>query len=141
MPALSFDRLARELSAAGAAPSVIDRILQELADHCADAESVALARGRNPAAARREALASIGRVEAIVAAVRSRSELLDWRHRWPGPARCFDSLAWCVALPAAPFVYCATHPAGLVRWSLSSSLATCITAVILFALQMMVPLG
>jgi hypothetical protein len=139
MPALSFDRLARELSAAGAAPSVIDRILEELRDHCADAEAAALTQGMGRVAARRQALDSLGGPEAIVAAVRSRPTLLDWRHRWPCPARLVDSIAWWLALPAAPFVYCASHPAGFVRWSLSSSLATCITAVILFALQMMVP--
>jgi hypothetical protein len=141
MQTLSFERLARELEAAGAAPSVIARITQELKDHCADAERAALDRGVGPAEARQEAVEILGSADAIVAAVAAQSDLLDWRHRWSRSARCVDSLTWCIALPAAPFVYCASHPAFIVRWGLSSSLALCVTGSILLAMQWLVLSG
>jgi hypothetical protein len=141
MQTLSFERLARELEAVGAAPSVIARITQELEDHCADAEHAALERGVAPAEARQEAYEAIGSPDAIAAAVAAQPHLLDWRHRWPQSARCVDSLTWCAALPAAPFVYCASHPAFIVRWGLSSSLALCVTGSILLAMQWLVVMG
>jgi len=139
MPALSFAELALELEAAGAAPSIIARTIRELKDHCADAEAAAIAEGTSPAEARRAALERLGSARAIAAEVAARPDLLDWRHRWPQSARCVDSLAYCLVLPAAPFVYCVSHPAGLVRWGLSSSLAACVTASLLFLLQMLLP--
>ena len=138
MQTLSFIELEHRLEAAGAAPPVIARITRELRDHCKDAEEAAVARGLSTRAARREALASLGTTEAIVAAVASSPELLRWRHRWPKSARCIDSLAYCVAVPAAPFCYCASHPAAIVRWGLSSSLAVCVTASILWSMHWMI---
>jgi hypothetical protein len=138
MPALSFKRLALELKAAGAANNTIARMLLELREHCEDAEADALGRGLSPGEARRQAEESLGSCDAIVAAVVARSNLLDWRHRWPHSARCVDSIACCLSLPAAPFVYCANHPAGLVRWGVSSGLGACITASMLLALQWLV---
>ena len=131
----SFDKLARQLKAAGAADAVVDRTLLELSDHFADAEADALAHGAGPVEARRRARRCIGSTAAIVAAVSERRELLDWRHRFPQSARCVDSLAWCLAAPVAPFVYCTTHPAGIVRWGLSSGLAVCVTATMLLAMR------
>lgn len=141
MQTLSFRRLVHELEAAGAAPDVIARMSQELKDHCEDAETQALSQGMDPDAARAHARESLGNEAAIVSAVRARSELLSWRQRWPQSARCVDSLAYCLVLPAAPFVYCASHPAWIVRWSLSSSLATCVTASLLFAIQWLMAIG
>jgi hypothetical protein len=138
MQTFSFKKLEQELAAAGTAPAVIARITHELKDHCADAEAAALARGLSPARARRHAHASLGGSEAIVSAVVAQQSLLDWRHRWPQSAKCVDSLAYCIALPAAPIIYCASHPAWIVRWGLSSSLAVCITASILLGLQWMI---
>jgi hypothetical protein len=77
----------------------------------------------------------MGSAESIVAAVAAQPQLLDWRHRWPQSARYLDSVIYCLLLPAAPIVYCATHPASLVRWGLSSSLAVCVTGTLLFAMQ------
>jgi hypothetical protein len=135
MSALSFDKLARDLKAAGAAPDTIARTLLELEEHCADAEAAALESGLSPRAARRLARRSLGSGDAIVAAVAARRELLDWRHRWPHSARCVDSIAYCAALPAAPFVYWASHPASLLRWGISSGLGAFVTATILLSLQ------
>jgi hypothetical protein len=138
MRALSFKKLERELVAAGAAPAVIARIVQELKDHCADLEAAAIARGASPAQAQRQARHSMGSACSIAAAVAARPRLLDWRHRWPQSARCVDNLAYVIALPAAPVIYCATHPAAIVRWSLSSSLAVCVTGTLLFAMQWLI---
>lgn len=138
MPALSYQQLARQLAAAGAAPAVIARITEELKDHCADAEAAARATGANPSEARRLARRSLGSADSIVAAVVAQPALLAWRHRWPQSARCIDSFAYVLLLPVAPFVYCATHPASLVRWSLSSSLALCITGTLLFGMQWLI---
>jgi hypothetical protein len=135
MRPLSFRKLERELTAAGAAPAVIARITEELRDHCADAEAAARLTGASPSEARRQARRRLGSAESIVAAVARQPALLDWRHRWPQSARCLKSLLDLLALPAAPIVYCATHPASIVRWSLSSSLAVCITGTLLFAMQ------
>jgi len=141
MQTLSFDKLQRELEAAGTAPAVIARICQELKDHCEDTMAAAVAGGVDPQEAQRLALAALGSDAAIVAAVASRRQLLDWRQRWPQSARCVDSLTWCLAAPAAPFVYCATHPAWIVRWSLSSSLAVCVTGSLLLAIQWLITTG
>ena len=135
MQTLSFNQLARELAAAGAAPAVIARITEELKDHCADAEAAAAQSGANRTEARWLARQSLGTAESIVAAVTANPELLDWRHRWPQSARCVDSITFCLALPFAPLIYCATHPASIVRWSLSSSLAVCITGSLLLGMQ------
>lgn len=135
MQTLSFETLSRELEAAGAAPSVIARIISELEDHYADAELAALESGASPEEARHQAQSCLGSSEAIVAAVAAQPQLLDWRQRWPQSARCLDSVSYCLALPAATFVYCASHPAFFVRWGLSSSLAVCVTGSILFAMQ------
>jgi len=137
MQTLSFRQLRRELRAAGAAPSVIDRITLELGEHCQDAEDAALARGASAEEARREACAALGSSAAIVAAVASQPNLLDWRHRWPYSARCVDSIAACLAWPVAPFVYCMSHQAMIVRWGVSSSLAACVTAMLLLAMQLL----
>lgn len=134
----SFDKLARQLRAAGAAEAVIDRIIHELRDHFADAEAEALERGASPAEARRRARRCIGPSPAIVAAVSCRRQLLDWRHRFPQSARCVDSLTWCLVAPVAPFVYCASHPAGIVRWGLSSGLAICVTATMLLGMRWLI---
>lgn len=141
MQTLSFERLARQLEAAGAARPVIARITQELKDHCADAELAARERGLGTDAAHHQALAVLGSAESIVAAVAAQPQLLNWRYRWPHSARCVDSLSYCLAAPAAPFVYCASHPAFIVRWGLSSSLAICITGSLLFAMQWLVFMG
>lgn len=138
MPALSFDKLVRQLQAAGAAPSVVARMCDELSDHLADAEAAARARGLSSAAARAEARRQLGTPESIVAEVAARPELLQWRKRWPAAARCIDTIIGCSCLPAAPFVYCASHPAWLVRWSLSSGIAICVTGGLLFGMQTMV---
>jgi hypothetical protein len=127
--------LERELRAAGVARTVIFRTIQELQDHCEDAEAAARARGLSGRAARREARASLGRANEIVAEVCARRELMDWRYRWPQSARCLDSFAFCLALPVVPFVYCASHAASITRWGLSSSLAVCVTGSLLFAMQ------
>lgn len=138
MPALSFDKLAQELAAAGAAPAVINRTIRELKDHYADARSAALGHGLAPAEAHRQALECLGSAEAIIAEFSARPLLLDWRHRWPHSARCLDRACYWLAVPAASFVYFASHPGGLVRWSLSSSLALCVTASLLFVLQWLI---
>lgn len=138
MQPFSFKKLEQELAVAGAAPAVIARMSRELKDHCADAEAAGLDRGLSPARARHQARAILGPPEAIVSAVVAQQNLLDWRHRWPQSARCVDSFFYCVALPATPFLYCASHPAWIVRWSLSSSLAVCITALILFGMQWLI---
>ena len=137
MQTLKFRQLRRELRAAGAAPCVIDRITRELKEHCRDAEDEAIACGLSASEARREARAGLGSCESIVAAVAAQPELLDWRHRWPHSARCVDSVAWCLAWPVAPFVYCMSHQAFIVRWGVSSSLAAFVTAILLFTMHWM----
>jgi hypothetical protein len=135
MSVLNFEALERELKAAGAAPNIIARTLLELREHCADIEAAAIERGMSAEQARARAIRRLGTSAAIVAEIRARRELLDWRHRWPHSARCVDSISYCLAWPVAPFVYCATHPAGIVRWGVSSGLGACITACILLTLN------
>jgi hypothetical protein len=135
MPPLSFRQLERQLRAAGVHPAVVCRTVQELRDHYADAEADGLERGLTRREARRAALGSLGSTDSIVAEVCSRRELMSWRYRWPRSARCVDSLSYCCVLPAASFLYCASHRASITRWGLSSSLALCLTATLLFALR------
>lgn len=137
MRPLSFIRLERELRAAGVHPAVVLRTMQELKDHCADAEADAVEQGMTRRAARREALRMLGSSENIVTEICARRELMSWRHRWPQSARCLDTLAYCCVLPAASFVYCTSHRASITRWGLSSSLAICVTGSLLYVLQWM----
>jgi len=141
MSAPKLELLRRELKAAGAAPVVITRMLLELEEHLADAEAAAIAQGMDPGDARRHACACLGTTQAIVAAVAARTELLDWRQRWPRSARCLDTVSYMVAWPAAPFVYCASHPAGIVRWGVSSGLGACVTACMLLAMNSLLALS
>ena len=138
MQTLRFDELRRELEAAGSAPPVVARIIAELKDHLADSEAAALASGASQAEARRQALEILGTSSAIAQAVAARPQLLDWRHRWPQSAQCVDSLTYCLAVPVVPFVYCLLHPASIVRWGLSSSLAACVTGLLLFTMQLVI---
>jgi len=130
-----FRRLARNLEAIGVAPSVIRRTVQELQDHFEDAEAAARADGLDDKAAFRAAVRTLGRLDAIAAEIAARPNLLSWRHRWPQTARCVDSMSYCLLWPVSPFVYYANHPAGIVRWGLSSSLAACVTATMLLVLH------
>ena len=132
-----FERLAHELEAVGAAPAIIRRMLAELEDHYEDAVAAARKSGIDRDTAERVAADSIGRVDLIVDEVAARPNLLSWRRRWPQAARCVDSVSYCLLWPASPFVYCANHPAGIVRWSVSSSLAICVTGTILLSLHWM----
>lgn len=138
MPAHSFEKLALKLQAAGAAPSVVERICEELSDHMAEAEAEGVARGLSVSAARAEAVALLGSADSIVAEVAGRPELLEWRRRWPFAARCLHAIASCGMLPAMPFVYCASHPVWLARWGLSSGIAVCVTAGLLLGMQSLV---
>jgi hypothetical protein len=135
MQPLDFIHLERELRGSGVQRAVVLRTIQELKDHCADAEADALEHGMTPRAARRFALRRLGSAESIVTEVCSRRELMSWRHRWPNSARCLDSVAYCFVLPAASFVYCSSHRASITRWGLSSSLAVCVTGSLLYVLQ------
>lgn len=135
MQAPELDRLARDLEAIGAAPSIICRTLQELEDHLADAELAARQRGLTQPAAQREAAEALGDLRQLVAQVALRPRLLVWRRRWPVVARCLHSVSYCLLWPVSPLVYVAAHPADAVRWGLSSSIALCITASLLLSLQ------
>jgi len=136
-----FQRLARDLEAVGAAPAVIRRTIEELQNHLDDAEAAAIEAGLDGPAARRAAYRALGQRKRIVAEIAARPQLLSWRRRWPQAASCVDTVSYCALWPVTPFVYCATHPAGIVRWGVSSSLAACVTGTLLFAMQWLVRSG
>jgi len=138
MPQPDLVGLERALLAAGVAPRFARRTVEELGDHCADAEADAIAAGYAPAEAARIVRATIGRDADIVAAVSAQAALLQWSRRWPRSARCLTTVS---ALPVAPIVYCAEHGPAIARWSVSASLATLVTAMLLFSLQWAVTNG
>jgi hypothetical protein len=137
MRVADLERLAHELDAVGAAPAIIRRTLQELEDHYEDAVAAARRAGLDRAAAETAAARSIGDLKHIVTEVAARPDLLSWRHRWPHAANCVNCASYCLLWPVSPFVYFVNHPAGIVRWSVSSSLAICVTGSILLSLHWM----
>ena len=107
--AFSFEQLAHELEAAGTARAVIRRTIQELQDHCEDAQAAALEQGLSAQAARQEALECLGSVEAIVAEVSSRASEANRSASTLSPA-CF-----CFSLAEAKRLRMFAQNMGLKR--------------------------
>lgn len=130
-----FRQLERALLAADVSPRYVYRTIEELRDHFDDIESAAIAAGREAAEARDLARDSIGRDDAIIAEVTSRTELLRWPRRWPRVARVAYTLCYYALLPAAPVIYCTRHGSAIARWSAAASLAALVTGAMLLSMR------
>ena len=136
-----LDLLKIELLRGGVAPVYVERTLLELREHCEDLENDALASGVDPQEAERRALAQLGSVESIAAAVLERRELLVWQRRWPRTAWCLRSAATLAALPGLPVVYCIDRGAEIARWGAAVGSAIVLVSTLLACLNWMILLG
>lgn len=132
-----FRELEHALSRSGVMADVIERTIGELKDHYVDLLEEAARSGIERAAAETYARERLGRELEIAAVVRRHDELLRWSLRHPFVAACGRSVAYTVAIPIVPVVYCAQRRESLARWSVSFGLATVVTASMLLALRML----
>lgn len=133
-----FDVLERELLRGGVSPVYVRRTLLELAEHCADLEQDALARGLPADEAVDAALAALGSEQAIADAVLARPQLKDWAHRWPQAASCARSVAYVVLLPATPVLFCVCRGPLIVRWGVSAALGMLLTSALFLTLHLLI---
>ena len=136
-----FESLKLELLRSGVAPVYVERTILELAEHCEDLENDALATGLAKDEAARLALAQIGSVQSIAAAVLAHRELLVWTQRWPRTAWCLRSAATLVTLPGLPVVYCIDRGAEIARWSAALCSAVVLVGSLLAGLNWMILAG
>jgi len=136
MPAPEFRALRGALLAAGIAPAVVGRTLQELKDHFDDIRDAAVGDGLAPADAEALARRTLGSDDSIVAAMAARDALKCWHCRWPRSAAFLRQIGFVVCLPYAPVLYCAHHGGAIARWSASASLGLLVTGAMLFSMQL-----
>lgn len=140
MPDAQFESLRLELLQSGVSPVYVDRTILELAEHCADLESAALASGSSAEEARRIARASLGNEQSIAAAILARRELLCFSRRHPRVAQCLLSAAAIGALPGAPLLFCIEHRPELARWGAAIGAAALLMGSVLAALDWLIVL-
>lgn len=135
-----FESLRLELLRSGVSPVYVDRTIVELAEHCCDLESAALASGLSADEAERVALASLGNAQYIATAVLSRPELLTFSTRHPRFAHYLHSAAAIGALPGLPLMFCIEHRPELARWGAAISAAALLMGSVLAALNWLIVL-
>ena len=96
-----FDSLRGRLLEAGIAPRNVDRYVTELTDHLADLVPELRRQGMNRRSAETAALARIGDLDALAAAMIARPELRSWTARAPWAAFLLAPLASLAAVVAA----------------------------------------
>lgn len=136
MPEPRFERLRTELLDGGVAPDCVENLLAELHDHFADLELDALEAGCSRAEAVAAAWSALGSEDSIVAAALCRPELMTWPHRWPRTASCVRSALFLALLPSVPVLYCVHRGPVICRWGVSACLASLITALLFFVMQL-----
>jgi hypothetical protein len=136
-----FESLKLELLQGGVAPAYVERTILELSEHCEDLENDAVAGGLGREDAAREALAQLGSVESIAAAVLARRELWVWTRRWPRTAWCLRSAATIAALPGVPVVFCMDRGPDIARWTAALGSALVLVSALLACLNWMILLG
>ena len=138
MPDGQFESLRLELLRSGVTPVYVERTILELAEHCADLESAALASGLCADEAARVALATLGNERAIAAAILTRPELLTFSTRYPRVAYYLHSAATIGALPGLPLMFCIEHRPELARWFAAIGVAVTLMGSVLAGLNWLI---
>lgn len=141
MPAPDFGALRAALLATGTAPDVVERTVAELDDHYCDLVDAGRVAGTARDEAERDALATLGDLQLLAAAVNRRPELKSWAWRWPRVACVVYPVACVAVLPAVPFVAGARNAAELARWFGGIVLSAALTAGLFFVLQLSIAVG
>lgn len=132
--------LRRQLIDAGMAPRHVRRTIDELQDHYDDVVKHELEQGADRLAACEKALAALGPIEGIAAAVRARPELQSWAFRFPRLAAIAYPLTFVALLPAAPVFIAYANAAYVVRWMACLLLSAVVTAALFLFLQLVITL-
>jgi len=135
VPVPDFANVERRLLSAGTAPSVAQRMREELEDHYADLVEAARAEGHSVDSARVCANALLGDLEVLVHDAAGRPELKSWAWRWPRLASTVYPVAYVLALPAVPIAAGVAHAPAIFRWAGCMLAGALVTAAIFLGLQ------
>lgn len=140
MPRLDFSELQSELLRCGVSPRHVRRTVGELSDHYQDLVDRALADGAESDTAQARALAELGDLHDIAAAIRAQPELRSWAYRFPYLALIVYPLTCLALLPAMPVMVGVAHAANLARWAACILLGGVVTAAIFLFMQLTIAL-
>ena len=138
---LDSRQLRQQLINAGIAPRHVRRTIDELQDHYDDVVEHELEEGADRITACRSALARLGPVDDIVAAVKARPELQSWAFRFPRVAAVLYPLSFVALLPAAPVFIGYANANLVVRWTACLFLSALVTASLFLFLQLAITLS
>ena len=141
MHELNRRRVRQDLIGAGIAPRHVRRTIDELQDHYDDVVEHELEEGADRLTACRNALARVGSVDDIVAAVKARPELQSWAFRFPWLAAVLYPLTFVALLPAAPVFIGYANANLVVRWTACLFLSALVTAGMFLFLQLAITLS
>ena len=136
-PSSEFRALKRELVRGGVAPAMVTRTLAELYDHYEDLESESLASGYSPAEASAEAMERLGSSRVLAREVLNHPEFQSWAFRWPWVPAVLRQFVILTSLASVPVLVVVSRGPVIVRWCISTGLATLITGGLLLLLARM----
>lgn len=135
-PDLNLAELESRLLHAGIAPRHVRRTMTELCEHLDDLAEAGVAAGLDSREARSRAVEEMGNLDAVVAEMRSRPELLSWARRYPRVAVFVYPLTCLALLPVAPVFAGVAHAPLLARWGVSLMFGALVTASMFLLLQL-----
>ena len=140
MPRPDFEQFAHDLRRAGIAERHVRRAELELSEHFDDLVEDAIQKGKDRIDAECRAAETLGDLDIVGEAIRSRPEMRSWALRWPRLALVFYPLACVAALPAAPVIVGVQNAPVLARWATCLLLGGLVTATMLLVLQLSITL-
>ena len=135
-PDLNLAELESRLLHAGIAPRHVRRTMLELCEHLDDLVDAGVAAGLDSREARSRAVEEMGSLDAVVAEMRSRPELLSWARRYPRVAVFVYPMTCLALLPVAPVFAGVAHAPLLARWGVSLMFGALVTASMFLLLQL-----
>lgn len=133
-PSREFRALKRALVHGGVAPAMVTRTLAELRDHHEDLEAEALASGCPAADASVEAMERLGSSRVLAREVLRHPEFQSWAFRWPWVPAVLRQAVILTSLASVPVLVVVSRGPVIVRWCVSTGLATLITGAMLLLL-------
>ena len=140
MPRPDFSAVRRDMLRCGISPRHVRRTIAELDGHFDDLVYDATSSGVDTDAAQQIALAALGDLQDISAAMKSRPELRSWAYRFPHVAMIVYPLTCIALIPAVPIVAGVAHASYLARWGFSMVLGALITASMFLLLHLSITL-
>ena len=135
-PDPKMHELESRLLQAGVAPRHVRRTITELRDHMDDLVDAEHATGMNLRDARSRAAQQLGSLDALVAEISSRPELLSWARRYPRVAVLVYPMTCIALLPIAPVFAGVAHAPLIARWGVSLMFGALVTASMFLLLQL-----